>query len=324
MIIHGYTGRFAKHVTIMCPDHSVEVLMSWAHAQKDVLKLGEGTREFGVRLADDRGKVRRVRVRSTQAASGIPALRYVVAEVYVATRGGPGGTVMQEELAEEITWLVHRIMTYEKRVDREQIQHFLQPIFLQAFNGAFPEAGPLFIEAGLVKREEGRLVFDDGERPITMMTVDSDVQNFLRYDRFVEEKQDQKASSAERSKEGQRQRQRQRRRRGQTAPMMEPRGSAATARCEVPQPERLVVPDAKKSSDVAAEELEPIPVYELLRGGYGEVPDLPLPRFMWTGSVTSERPLGKVNAVCFARSRARRHIRAYDGIVFPSESSVYQ
>ncbi|PKS08262.1 hypothetical protein jhhlp_005205 [Lomentospora prolificans] len=301
MIMHGYTGRYAKHVAILCPDHSLEMVRCWVKTQQGVVKLESTRYEFGIRLPDDGGKIRRVKIRRILGSSwyermrtsvtvrgddygengvrilGLEALLDYTAKSYMTTRGSPGAMALQRSLAEEVTWLVHQIMRYEKVVCRKQIPHFLNPLFLDTFEGAFPDARALFLRAGLVIQDSPNPAFNSAGRPITMMTVDSGIQNYFRYNDLLQQQQRDKERANRRAK-----------RRGEVA-ATKPRGRQLWP---PPPPIHRAATGTKPTVHENEKPLPLIPAYKICRDPAGEVPELAAS--MWDAPTLKPGPLATV------------------------------
>jgi len=202
MVMYGYTARRARHVTILFPGHTHGVVRSWA-ATKGVETYPNTKYEFGVRLPNDGDKVRRVRVRFTTSETflrlphtivngadfgehgarilGLSALINYSAKSYMETRGGPRAMAAQMQTAQDLTWLVHRLIVLHRTVAPEEMPHFYNPLFLDPFECTFPDARELFVEARLLPGEG----ISGGSRPVSSTSIDSGFMNYIRYNDFV-------------------------------------------------------------------------------------------------------------------------------------------
>ncbi len=172
----GYTlGPAPMHVSIVCAEHSKEVVRSWAAVHGSVLDRAKPN-IIGLPTAD--GQIRKVRIKYLHSAAfealeitrpprigefespnvlGLASMLDQFALAYVFDQRARVDTKVRKAIGRDIFWILNRIMECPSvRLGPQNVPHVLESLFWDVFTAEHPHSPALFARAGLVLSLVGR------------------------------------------------------------------------------------------------------------------------------------------------------------------------
>jgi hypothetical protein len=166
MHAHGFVGRTPTHVSILCPEHSKNVIKSWAAVAGMVLS-SDSPDQVKIKTSD--GRMWRVRFKYVSSrfdeletvglgitrVLGLASLVDQVAKAWVYTKNPE---TEFPSLKRDMFWLLEKIVEKRKRnggmLTAGQVPGVLNPLFWDVFTCVHPEAATMFAQAGLEQRPD--------------------------------------------------------------------------------------------------------------------------------------------------------------------------